>query len=87
MDNWLNTLRPGDPVKVTGRRGNFRFLGYYGDDSAEVVGPINGDGENAKVVRLATLKKPARTVTRASVAPNKLAVEISHSAHSIKRGG
>lgn len=84
MNDFVSTLRPGDPVKVAGRQGNFRFLKFYGEDSANVIGPIGGAGENEKTVRLVLLRKPPKTVTRKTVAINALAVEISEAAH--KRG-
>jgi hypothetical protein len=81
----MNRLVPGDPVKVTGKRGNFRFLGYYKECCAEVVGPIGGDGENAKIVSLDKVKLAPKNVTRKTVAPSQLEIQISQSAHS--RGG
>ncbi len=95
VDNFVYELHKGDPVKLVGKQGNYRFLSYWyymnkiidPPEYAEIVGPIGGDGENAKVVALWKIRRPAKNVTRRTVAPNLLGIEISQKAHAHARKG
>lgn len=90
---------PGDPVRLDGRRGLFRFVGYQGftttwtlDDGtgystrpeANVVGPI-GKSERLYTVPVTDLKMPPPTATRDQVAMHPGVASLSHTAKTSGR--
>lgn len=68
------TVRTGDPVKIKGKRGTFRFGCVNLRDgvahSVEVVGPVGGHHELSRVYTVDRLQ-PAPGKTRADVAARR----------------
>ena len=90
---------PGDPVRLAGRRGLWRFVDYApGFDPrtlrelceyeacefADVVGPI-GKSERLYTVPVADLVQPPKTATRDDVAMHPGVASLSHTAKTSGR--
>ncbi len=79
-------LMAGDPVKVAGRRGLFRFVGVYDKDGAtyaDVVGPVAG-AEGLRTVPVHQLRSAGRT-SKDRVAMSAEARELSRQAQAGRR--
>jgi len=87
---------PGDPVRLAGRRGLWRFVEYavpFDTDSLEyclsateasVIGPI-GKSERLYTVPVTDLVQPPKTATRDDVAMHPGVASLSHTAKTSGR--
>lgn len=78
-------LREGDPVRITYKQGNYRFIKYYDETNAVIVGPIGGTGEGERVIKITSLRQPPSDVTRERVAINPMVIQISETAKQKRR--
>jgi hypothetical protein len=66
----VDNLMPGDPVKVAGHRGLWRFIGWVGESNVEVVGPYTAkisQAARSRIVARNDLQSPGKA-TREQVA-------------------
>lgn len=73
------TVTRGDAVKVAGRRGLFRFVGFNPEKgTVEVVGPI-GKAELTRTIRAESLRSAGR-IPRTAVEMDELQLRLSANA-------
>lgn len=75
---------PGDPVKLAGRQGHYRFVKLVPIDAAELVGPYFPDAsrtqEITRVQLLVNLRPAAKTATKKSVQMTAASSAVSDNA-------
>lgn len=75
---------PGDPVRLKGKRGLFRFVMYVPDGTftAEYANVINPRRETDHVVPVADLEMPPKTATPKDVESHPGVERLSRRAHN-----
>ncbi len=79
-------LAPGDPIKVSGEQGNWRFLAVVLQPSGALYVDCVDPAGSGRAVEPSRLERPGKGVSRQDVRPTMAEREASATAHAQKRG-